>query len=204
MHVYTESTRHVPAPYIKHALEEWDGVRGPKRSWWYKIQLFNTQNCLKDQGKMLYFDLDTVIVGNIDWLWQVNKDKFWAARDFKYLMKSSKWAINSSVMWFDPKDYAHVYNEFDPNSIINNPRCPWHGDQDYIFEKVKNNVAFYNSDQILSYRWQVMQGGYDFRYRKHKDPGAASVVPPEASVLIFHGNPKPHEVKDNIISQHWC
>jgi len=204
MHVYTESTRHVPAPYIKHALEEWDGVRGPKRSWWYKIQLFNTQNCLKDQVKMLYFDLDTVIVGNIDWLWQVNKDKFWAARDFKYLMKSSKWAINSSVMWFDIKDYAYVYNEFDPKSIIDNPRCPWHGDQDYIFEKVKNDVAFYNSDQILSYRWQVMHGGYDFRYRKHKDPGAASVVPPEASVLIFHGNPKPHEVKDNIISQHWC
>jgi len=203
MHVYTESTRHVPAPYIKHALEEWDGVRGPKRSWWYKIQLFNTQNCLKDQVKMLYFDLDTVIVGNIDWLWQVNKDKFWAARDFKYLMKSSKWAINSSVMWFDIKDYAYVYNEFDPKSIIDNPRCPWHGDQDYIFEKVKNDVAFYNSDQILSYRWQVMHGGYDFRYRKHKDPGAASVVPPEASVLIFHGNPKPHEVKDNIIFQHW-
>jgi len=204
MHVYTESTRHVPAPYIKHDLEEWDGVRGPKRSWWYKVQLFNPEHCLKDQGQMLYFDLDTVIVGNIDWLWQVNRDRFWAARDFKYLMKSSKWAINSSVMWFDPRQYQYVYREFDLKQIVNNPRCPWHGDQDYIWEKVKEHVSFYDTDRILSYRWQVMEGGYDFRYRKHLDPGAASILDSAASVLIFHGNPKPHEVKDNLINQHWC
>jgi len=37
MHVYTESSRYVPDTYIRHNLEEWDGVRGPKRSWWYKI-----------------------------------------------------------------------------------------------------------------------------------------------------------------------
>ena len=88
MHVYTESTRHVPQPYIRHNLEEWEGVRGPKRSWWYKIQLFNPIHMLPDQGQMLYFDLDTVIVGNIDWLWNVNRDRFWAARDFQYLMRS--------------------------------------------------------------------------------------------------------------------
>ena len=32
MHVYTESTRFVPKDYIRHDLQEWDGVRGPKRS----------------------------------------------------------------------------------------------------------------------------------------------------------------------------
>jgi len=201
MHVYTESTRHVPSPYIKHALEEWDGVRGPKKSWWYKVQLFNP---VHHTGSMLYFDLDTVIVGNIDWLWQVPSNRFWAARDFKYLMKRSKFAINSSVMWFDPEVYKAVYTEFDVKDVTSNPRCPWPGDQDYIYEKVKESVSFYSTAQILSYRWQVSQGGYDFRFRKHKDPGAASVIPPEASILVFHGSPNPHEVKDNIIDQHWC
>ncbi len=137
MHVYTESTRFVPNNYIRHNIEEWDGVRGPKRSWWYKIQLFNTAHWERSNTKMLYFDLDTVIVGNIDWLWQGDSNKFWAPRDFKYLMRSSRWAINSSVMWFDPSKYQYVYRDFDLKQIVNNPRCPWHGDQDYIYEKVK-------------------------------------------------------------------
>ena len=203
MHVYTESTRHVPEPYIRHNLEEWEGVRGPKRSWWYKIQLFNPIHMLPDQGQMLYFDLDTVIVGNIDWLWNVNRDRFWAARDFQYLMKSSRWKINSSVMWFDPLKYSYVFKEFDIKQIVNNARCPWHGDQDYIFSKVKTDVNYYNTDRILSYRWQVKEGGFDFRYRKPINPGAESTIPGTASVLIFHGNPKPHEVTDRLILSHW-
>ena len=203
MHVYTESTRHVPEPYIRHNLEEWEGVRGPKRSWWYKIQLFNPIHMLPDQGQMLYFDLDTVIVGNIDWLWNVNRDRFWAARDFQYLMKSSRWKINSSVMWFDPLRYSYVFKEFDIKQIVNNARCPWHGDQDYIFSKVKDDVNYYSTDQIVSYRWQVKEGGFDFRYRKPINPGAESTIPGTASVLIFHGNPKPHEVTDRLILSHW-
>ena len=203
MHVYTESTRHVPQPYIRHNLEEWEGVRGPKRSWWYKIQLFNPIHMLPDQGQMLYFDLDTVIVGNIDWLWNVNRDRFWAARDFQYLMKSSRWKINSSVMWFDPLKYSYVFKEFDTKQIVNNARCPWHGDQDYIFSKVKTDVNYYSTDQILSYRWQVKEGGFDFRYRKPINPGAESTITGTASVLIFHGNPKPHEVTDRLILSHW-
>ena len=43
MHVYTEADREVPDTMIKHALEEWPDVRGPKRSWWYKIQLFDSR-----------------------------------------------------------------------------------------------------------------------------------------------------------------
>ena len=120
LHVYTESNRFVPANYIRHDIEEWEGIRGPKSSWWYKVQLFNSKHWPKRATKMLYFDLDTVIVGNIDWLWQMDADKFWAPRDFKYLMKSSRWCINSSVMWFDPKQYHYVYKNFDLKSVVNN------------------------------------------------------------------------------------
>ena len=153
--------------------------------------------------KMLYFDLDTVIIGNIDWLWQGNQDRFWAPRDFKYLMKSSRFSLNSSVMWFDPRKYNYVYNDFDLKMIVNNPRCPWHGDQDYIYSKVKDDVSFYDTDRILSYRWQVAEGGFDFRYRKPLNKGAPSVVADNVAVLIFHGSPKPHEVQDPLVLNHW-
>ena len=62
LHVYTEADRSVPAPMIKHALTDWS-ISGPRRAWWYKMQLFNTQH---HAGPLLYFDLDTVIVRNID------------------------------------------------------------------------------------------------------------------------------------------
>ena len=106
LHVYTESNRNVPAPYIKHSLEEWPGIRGPKSSWWYKVQLFNPE---QHRGNLLYFDLDTIIVNNIDWIWQLPQNYFWAVRDFKYLFKSRRATINSSVMWFNLQKYNYVY-----------------------------------------------------------------------------------------------
>ena len=83
LHVYTEERRLVPPPYIKHSLDDWK-IGGPKKSWWYKMQLFNTAH---HAGPLLYFDLDTVIVKNIDWLVNLPLSYFWAVRDFKYLWK---------------------------------------------------------------------------------------------------------------------
>jgi len=87
--------------------------------------------------------------------------------------------------------------------VVNNPRCPWHGDQDYIYSQVKDDVAFYDTNRILSYRWQAREGGYDFRYRKPLNQGGETVINPDTSVLIFHGDPKPHNCKDPFIFQHW-
>ena len=64
-------------------------------------------------------------------------------------------------------------------------------------------VTFYDTNRIVSYRWQVKEGGYDFRYRKPIDPGSPSKVGGEVSVVVFHGKPNPHEVKDSLIEQHW-
>jgi hypothetical protein len=52
LHVYTEADRPVPAPFIKHALDDWE-ISGPRRSWWYKLQLFDSE---KFSGSLLYFD----------------------------------------------------------------------------------------------------------------------------------------------------
>lgn len=202
LHVYTESNRDVPAPYIKHSLMEWPGVRGAKQSWWYKVQLFNDELF---SGKLLYFDLDTVIVSNIDWLWQQkHADDFWTIRDFKWLFRQSRVSMNSSVMRFDTHRYSYIYKEFDFTQVAGIGVRRWHGDQDYIWSKLpKEEVHFYDTTRVLSWRWQVKDGGYNFQKRKHFEPGKGTVIEPEHSVYVFHGNPKPHEVEDVAIREHW-
>jgi hypothetical protein len=49
---------------VKHILDDW-GISGPKRSWWYKMQLFNPAHFA---GNLLYFDLDVVIANQLNWI----------------------------------------------------------------------------------------------------------------------------------------
>lgn len=200
MHVYTEKNRVVPGHMIHHHLQEWPGIRGPKRSWWYKIQLFDHRY---HSGPLLYFDLDTVITGNLDWIWQLPNDRLWAVQDFKHLFRPTRPSINSSVMWFDPAKFGHIYREFEPDEVAYR-RSPWYGDQDYIQEKMPSSqVGYFDPTRVKSWRWELLDGGYDFRNRKHKNPGAGTVIPELTSVLVFHGSPKPHETSDVNILQHW-
>ena len=83
MHVYTEHDRSVPPHMAKHTLEDW-GISGPKRSWWYKMQLFNPAHFA---GNMLYLDLDVVIANNLDWIPAHSTDYLWTIRDFRYLQR---------------------------------------------------------------------------------------------------------------------
>lgn len=199
LHVYTEHNRAVPAHMVHHALEEWPGVRGPKKSWWYKVQLFNPQHY---SGPLLYFDLDTVITGNIDWIWRLPSDRFWAVKDFKFLFRPARVCVNSSVMWFDTRLWSHVYQEFDPATARN--RARYHGDQDYINEKIPaGQVSYFDLERIKSWRWQLKDGGYDFKTRRYKIPESGTMITDPVSILVFHGDPKPHEIQDPNVLQHW-
>ena len=199
MHVYTESNRNVPFPYVHHVLDEWPGIRGPKQSWWYKIQLFNQQH---HNGDLLYFDLDTVITGNIDWIWRNDPKTFHAARDFKYLFRPARTTINSSVMWFNVPDYDNVYNQFDPE-LVRSRQMRFHGDQDYINSVIPGDkIKYLDHTRIKSYKWEVAEGGWNFGRRKPNVPGAPTIID-DISVLVFHGNPKPAKVDDPVIHQHW-
>ena len=198
LHVYTESNRHVPEPYVRHDLEEWPNIRGPKSSWWYKIQLFNPKLF---KGHLLYFDLDTVITSNIDWIWQQNHQSFWAVKDFKYLFKSRRQTINSSVMWFSTEKYSYIYSNFDPAVA---KRHHYHGDQDYINEQIPDSeINYLDIDKIKSWKWQIKNGGYNFKTRKYFLTPEQTSMPPSTSVLVFHGKPKPHEEQYSIVIDNW-
>ena len=199
MHVFTEESRPVPAPYIKHSLIDWK-IGGPKQSWWYKVQLFNSENF---QGNLLYLDLDVVITKNIDWVWQLKTRHFWAVKDFKYLWRPTAQEINSSIMWWNTTQYDWVWKNFlelDLKQTMNR----FAGDQDYLNSVISQlHRRFFNTDYIKSWRWQCLDGGYDFRRRIWATPNSGTQLTDSTSVLIFHGRPKPHEIIDPIIVNNW-
>lgn len=197
-HVYTEATRPVPQPMIKHVLPDWQ-IQGPKQSWWYKLQVFNTQH---HQGPLLYFDLDTVILQNIDWIWQSDLHFFWAARDFKYLWRPTSQTVNTSIMWFDTIKFSYVYADA-MNQGIKSLMRQHHGDQDYITDKVpQQQRRFLDQNRVQSWRWQALDGGFDFARRTYRNPGSGTNLN-NANILVFHGRPKPADTQDPVIAQHW-
>lgn len=198
LHVYTEAERSVPAPMIKHVLPDW-GISGPKRSWWYKIQLFDPA---EHSGPLLYFDLDTVIVDNIDWICDLPAKWFWTVRDFKYLWRPTHYSINSSIMWWDTQQFANVWQDFqqqDLQKIIKQYR----GDQDYLGQILPvSQIRFLDSERIKSWRWQCLDGGTHLN-RRIRVNDAVTVLTENTDVLVFHGHPKPHEIQDPAVLQHW-
>ena len=199
MHVYTEHDRSVPPHMVKHILEDW-GISGPRRAWWYKMQLFNPEF---HKGPLLYFDLDCVIARNISWILDYDPKQFWAIRDFKQLQNSNVQTLNSSVMWWDTEQFAEVWKNFSLSNI-NDIVKKFPGDQDYLTQTIPyGRRRFFDDYQFESYRWQVLDGGYDFVRRRHKKPGSGIQLADQTSVIVFHGKPKPHQVTDPLVQKLW-
>lgn len=199
LHVYTEAERPVPAPWIKHSLIDW-GIGGPKQAWWYKMQIFNSAY---HAGPLLYFDLDTVIVNNIDWICQLPLSYFWGVRDFKYLWRPNHYALNSSVMWWDTRTFDHVWKSFEKEDLQTITK-KYRGDQDYINQALEHkNLRFLDSKLVKSWRWECLDGGHNFRRRQPLTQNTNTIVPENTSILVFHGQPKPKNLQDAVILQHW-
>jgi hypothetical protein len=199
-HVFTEAHRSVPEPMIKHELLDWPGIEGPKKAWWYKMQMFNIQY---HRGRMLYMDLDVIIARNIDWIWQLDTNYFWAIHDFRHLWRPGWQGMNSSIMLWDTRRWGHIWENFakaDMAPIVKR----YHGDQDYLNTVIPQKYRkFLDPDMVKSWRWQVKDGGMDMRTRLYARPNAGTVLDLTTAVMIFHGSPKPHELDDPLIRDLW-
>lgn len=143
--------------------------------WWAKLVLFKPHSVLTE--RFVYLDLDTVIVGNIDKLFQYT-GSFCILWDF--------WApsYNSSVMAMLPgKKKRAVWDAFSP--VV---ACSLHGDQDWITQRV--------SDADV---WQNIAPGLIGSYKA--DHLAAG--PQDFSLICFHGQPKPHEFQKGWVYANW-
>jgi hypothetical protein len=199
-HVYTEAERPVPSHMIKHNLTEWPGIAGPRKSWWYKMQLFNPEH---HAGNLLYLDLDMVLIRSIDWIRELNPSQFWSIRDFRYLQRPHLTTINSSMMWFNVAEFSTVWQQFVRGNIAQISR-QFPGDQDYLAKNIdRGRQRFFDDRYFQSYRWQSLDGGFDFQRRRYYNPGAGVAVTGDTAAIVFHGRPNPHESQDPLIVQHW-
>lgn len=153
--------------------------------WWSKIELFRPD--IYSTERVVYFDLDTVVVANIDHLLKA-KSYFTGIRDLYHLS-----FLQTGVMFWNSKYHHHLYSEFLTNPPI--------------------NIAKHNEGDA---KW-IRNHLYDYDYLQDKFPGTLVsfkahclnkstkkiTIPQGASVICFHGNPRPHTIKDSIITDHW-
>ena len=154
-------------------------------------------------GDLLYFDLDVVLAKNLDWIHDAGTDLFWTIRDFRYLQRRDIVSMNSSMMWFNTKQFGWIWDQFNSlNFLATIKQYP--GDQDYLNSALHpNQRRFFDDKYFESFRWQCLDGGYDFFKRRHHAPNTGVRIQPDTAVVVFHGRPKPAEVQDPVIQSLW-
>jgi hypothetical protein len=154
-------------------------------TWWGKLTLFNHPL----PGRILYLDLDTVIVGSID---------DFAAYDGPFCLIKPFYrdrGFASGVMSIGPEFGRPVWEKFarNPQAAIESCRRyadpPWNnGDQRWLELTVER--ADY---------WQDVLPAQLVSYKVH----CAAGPPAGARLVCFHGKPDPHEVADPWVHENW-
>lgn len=173
--------------------------------WWNKLQMFKP-GVLPD-GEYLYFDLDVIIVDNIDSLFEYNS--FAAIRDFirpnDGLLPGNEY--NSSCLRFNNVESAGIYTHY-----INNRKL-WHGyqkqihffgDQNVISHYLNSYPYFHNPfpDEWL---WSYKKGAKRGAHAGDRSQMFGRWIPDNGKVCVFHGNPNPEEVIEEVdwVKQHY-
>lgn len=158
--------------------------------WWQKVRLFNDIYWQKND-RIMYLDLDIVIVDNIDHLFHIDHHTA-AIANFGVNFRHSKY--NSSVVVWDGKGPARkVWNEFHKlgtqhGSLDENhpARKELHGDQCWFWRVMLDDVRVFEPRHVVSYKYETRRTGLE-----------------GSKVIVFHGQPKPWQVRDNWIKQHY-
>lgn len=157
--------RHLALPHEFVCIRE-----SAKPGWWAKVDLFEPG---RFRGRVLYLDLDTVIVGDLARL-VVHKG----------LLHLQDWGwttptYGSGVMVWDVGEHAEIFELYDKHVPAR-----FRGDQDWL---------------TALGGWDALPRELNYSYRYH----AKRAVPDGAVTVSFHGRPKPHEITDGWVPQAW-
>ena len=157
--------------------------------WWAKMLVFAYQEDGHPGGHpTLYFDLDTVIIGDLTPLATLPTE-FSICRNFTQLAGHTTWPCRygSCVMWLPRLFRADIWDRFCADLHGWMARCP-KGDQQAI-EQIYPTAAYLQD--ILPEGYLV--GRRDF----------SAAPPPGAAVMIFAGREKPHNTQWTWLKQAW-
>ena len=162
----------VNVPCRRIALrQDWSGVRG----WWAKMELFAPWV----EGDLLYFDLDTSLVGDLGDIAAVRS--LTMLQDFNFAAHAS-----SGMMFLPEAERPRIWETFarDPAHWIGHYDDPqredarW-GDQAFLTDHGLDRAQ----------RWQSVVPDQVYSYKVHDL--ARDGMPPNARVICFHGQPRP-------------
>ena len=170
--------------------------------WWCKPYMYSAD--LPLNGTILYMDLDVVVSGNLNKLFDYEPDNWCVIRDFTRAMQPQWEKYNSSVVRFKVGQLHNVWAEFrkDPQKIIRSH----FGDQDWLWTAAKGTAKLWPDEWIRSWKWEIrkdrhLQSGTkgNRKFRTVED-----VVPlDDCCICVFHGDPNPHNCDDPWVRNNW-
>jgi hypothetical protein len=189
--------RHLAMPHRFEVLTEKD-LGADLQGWWVKLKLFQPG---RFQGTVLYLDLDVVLTAPIDPIVQaaVDGDRLYMRDDFGYPMLKPRAGIgadtqrllggpgtmNSSVMVWQGGATGHLWEAWQERKV--GLMAALHGDQNALTQLLwPARIGLLPPQMIQSFKYGVQL--------ERQRP---------APVVVFHGQPKPHEVPDRWVREAW-
>jgi len=146
--------------------------------WWGKLWLFSDEFQKNLDGQVFFFDLDTVITGELDEIFKY-RGEFMILRDFY-----RHHGYGSGLMSWRAKDNTHIWDRW---ICEGQPRLDG-GDQVWI-EKCISGADL----------WQEIFPGEILSYKVH----CSEWPPNESKIVCFHGIPMPHQCKGGWVELMW-
>ncbi|KGT94971.1 hypothetical protein NG99_06050 [Erwinia typographi] len=154
--------------------------------WFSKMELFNPELTMSD---ILYFDLDTIITGNI--VPYLNDDRFRMLSDFYFPQTPA-----SGMMFIPHSAKAPIWQAWIAKPAQWMSMC--RGDQDVLAKICGCGVARFG-ERVKSYKVHVASKGMPGWHRSRSTGNGT--IPPGTDVLCFHGNPRPWTVSADILNK---
>lgn len=161
-------------------LPEMDLPEGPERGW-RKLSLFKKDIDLS--GRILFLDLDTVIVGNIDDYFTIDGD-FILIRHWK--PSKTQGIGETGVYRFEAGAHADLYENFMAN--IDEVKANFRHEQAYVCDALsrQNKLSFWPSEWMPSFKYDCMRWFILGLFLEPK-------LPEKAKMIVFHGHPMPED-----------
>lgn len=143
--------------------------------WWNKLQIFD--NSSYSAKRMVYFDLDTIITGNIDWLlnyrgWFMGIEDVGSINHWQPHLIGK---LQTGVMAWDHSPLSFIWNEF----VLGYERTinTFRGDGEYL------------STRINPYQRHLLQEKYPGKLKSYKYQVYPGPPDDETAIIVFHGRP---------------
>lgn len=182
----------VPHQFVCFSDRELEGIKTVKlisgyQGWWNKMQMFNTDFRLGN--RVVYLDLDTLIVGNIDWLLEYD-GMFMGIEDLGAVNEHQpelKGRLQSGVMAWDYRLNSHLWNRFTSSGESQRYR----GDGEYL-----NHI-------VPKYQRDFIQKKYKGKLKSYKYQVYSEGITDDLSIICFHGRPSIPQAMTETITTGW-